>query len=240
MNLYTEHISYLPHQEYGDRPCLAYIRGDTHSLLVDGGNSPAQASSLLKDLAALSLPPPAFIALTHWHWDHCFGLAAFPQALSFATAETNRQLVRLMGWQWDDASMKARVRGGEETPFSHVNIKREYPDRGRICVQPARVAFAGPVEIDLGGLSCRLIPLENCHAAGHLVVSVPQDHAVILGDILCPDYHQSPPRYTAGALTQLIAGLEALDFDTALPSHSEPLPRAAVFEQLRLALGQCR
>lgn len=240
MTPYTEHICYLPHREYGDRPCLAYIRGDTHALLVDAGNSPAQAALLLGELKARALPPPDFIALTHGHWDHCFGLAAFPQALSLATAETNRRLRRLMAWQWDDASMKARVRSGEEIPFSHVNIKREYPDRGRIRVRPAQVAFTGPVEIDLGGLSCRLIPLENCHIPGHLVVSVPQDGAVILGDILCPDYHQSPPRYTKNALTQLIAGLEALEFETALPGHSGPLTRAALFEALGQALLQCR
>lgn len=240
MTPYTPHIWFLPHREYGDRPCLAYIRGRRDALLVDAGNSPAHARQLLDALHRMGAPAPRFIALTHGHWDHCFGLPAFPQALSFATAETNRQLHRLAAWRWDDASMKARVRSGEEIPFCHVNIKREYPDRSQIRVEAAQVALQGPAAIDLGGLCCRLIPLENCHLPGHLVVSIPQDRALILGDILCPDYRCTPPRYTAEGLSRLIAGLEALDFDTALPGHNAPMTRAALFADLHEALCRCR
>ena len=36
---------------------------------------------------------PDFVVLTHWHWDHIFGLSVLQNALTISHAETKRNAV---------------------------------------------------------------------------------------------------------------------------------------------------
>ena len=70
----TDRISYLPGEQRTDRPLLYYIRGDRYSVAVDAGNSRAHVELFYSALTAAGLPLPKLTVLTHWHWDHTFGL----------------------------------------------------------------------------------------------------------------------------------------------------------------------
>ncbi len=237
----TEHIKYLPACERGDRPALAYIAGRNRALMVDAGNSPAHARLFLQALERQGLPAPDYIALTHWHWDHCFGLAAL-EGTSLCSAETNAKLAEMARWQWDDASMAQRLRDGTEIAFCDQNIRLEYPDRGQIAVRTADIAFSGALCLNLGGLTAQLLPLPNSHAAGSLAVFVPEEQALILGDIICEDYYSgNPPAHDPAKLAGMIEALEALDFEIALYGHGEPATdsKEALMGYLREVLAAC-
>lgn len=237
----TEHIKYLPACEQGDRPALAYIAGRNRALMVDAGNSPAHAQLFLSALERQGLPAPDYIALTHWNWDHCFGLAALA-GTSLCSAETNAKLAEMARWQWDDASMAQRLRDGTEIAFCDQNIKLEYPDRAQIAVRTADIAFSGALCLNLGGLTAQLLPLPNSHAAGSLAVFVPEEKALILGDIICEDFYGSnPPAHDPVKLAGMIEALEALDFEVVLYGHGEPAaePKADLMGYLRKMLAAC-
>ena len=237
----TEQIRYLPSCERGDRPALAYIAGKTASLMVDAGNSPAHARQFLGALEQQSLPAPDYIALTHWHWDHCFGLGAL-SGTSLCSMETNAKLAEMAQWRWDDASMAQRLRDGIEIPFCDQNIRLEYPDRAQIAVRTADLAFSGTLCLRLGDLTAQLLPLPNSHAAGSLAVFVPEKKALILGDIVCEDFYGSnPPAHHPEKLAQMILALEALDFEIALYGHGEPASdsREELLGYLREELAAC-
>lgn len=160
--------------------------------------------------------------LTHWHWDHCFGLSAL-SAISLCSSKTQEKLREMSAWGWSEEQMQKRLQTGQEIAFCHENILKEYPDRRHICVRAAELSFSGELSIDLGGRTARLLPLSNSHAEGSLAVFVPEERALLLGDIICPDYYGSmPPRHCPKKLAQLIAQLNALDFDTVLYGHGEP------------------
>lgn len=131
----TDRVFFLPCDPSTDRPCLGYLRGDRFSVMIDAGNSPAHAALLLEELRGVGLPRPRFVALTHWHWDHTFGLPGLDAAAA-ACSRTGRMLERMLGWKWDDASMAERLRAGEDILFCDEMIRREYPDRGKIALRP--------------------------------------------------------------------------------------------------------
>ena len=237
----TSRIFYLPACEQGDRPALAYLAGGRASLMVDAGNSPAHARLFLSALSQQGLPAPDYIALTHWHWDHCFGLAAL-EGTSLCSMETNAHLAEMAQWKWDDASMAQRLRDGTEIASCDQNIRMEYPDRGQIAVRTADIAFSGALSLDLGDMTAQLLPLPNSHAEGSLAVFIPEERALILGDIICEDYYGSnPPAHDPEKLAQMIKEMEALEFDIALYGHGEPATdsKKELLEYLKKELAAC-
>ena len=91
LNRLTERVWVYPFEEERDRPNLGYIRGDRWSLAVDAGHSAAHVRDFYGALEAAGLPLPALTVLTHWHWDHTFGMHAV-HGLCLAGRRTDRYL----------------------------------------------------------------------------------------------------------------------------------------------------
>lgn len=119
----TERAWYLPWEEETDRPNLCYLLGERHSLAVDAGNSPAHVGKLYRALEEQGLPLPDFTVLTHWHWDHTFGLGAI-HGVGIASAKTNQKLRQVAAWQWTPRAMEERERQGEDIPFCNCSARR--------------------------------------------------------------------------------------------------------------------
>lgn len=132
---------------------LGYIRGERYSLAVDAGNSRRHVEKFYAALDAAELRRPDFTVLTHWHWDHTFGLHAVDGA-AIACEATNEMLCRASRWKWSEEAMRERLRTGEEIEFCDKHIRAEYPDRKEISVVPAGLVFHGRLSIDLGGVHC--------------------------------------------------------------------------------------
>ena len=87
----TERISYYPFERERDRPILGYIRGDKWSLAVDAGHSEAHTKKFYSALNESGLPLPELTVLTHWHWDHTFGMHSV-NGLCIANCKTEQYL----------------------------------------------------------------------------------------------------------------------------------------------------
>jgi len=70
----TEKIYYLVNEKETDRPVLGYIKGDKYSLMVDAGNSKNHVEKFNSSVEKLNLRLPDYVAITHWHWDHSYGM----------------------------------------------------------------------------------------------------------------------------------------------------------------------
>ncbi len=70
----TSRIWYQTPVSETDRPILAVVRGEKHQLMIDAGNSSAHAALFLEEMKTHNLGSPDLLALTHWHWDHIFGM----------------------------------------------------------------------------------------------------------------------------------------------------------------------
>lgn len=235
----TARCWWMPGSHETDRPALGYVCGDRMSLMVDGGNSPAHQRLMAEAIAAQGLPAPKLAAVTHSHWDHVFGLCD-TDALAVACAGTQRQLRRMKDWAWTPEAMADRLQTGEDILFCHENMLREYADPRAIRVRTADVTFEERLDIDLGGVQARLIRLENSHAPDCVIVHVPEERVVYLGDIVYEDLHHQPPCWHLQRRAALLAALDRLDFAWAVPGHQEAMDRDAFFRDMEAALAEDR
>ena len=231
-NQLTEHIYYTNNDPETDRPCIGYVKGEKMSLLMDAGNSSAHAELLKEGLAEKGLPLPEYIALTHAHWDHTYGLCGW-DCPSFAGEKTNRILGKMKDWQWDDASMRERIEKGEDSEFCFVHIRREYPDRSAIKVEQANISFTGEVSIDLGGVTVVLKEVVSPHAADCVVISVPEDGLLFLGDSYCSVPVGDDWVYDKELLGKYIDWLEGEDFSIAIKGHHPPQTKEELLAELK-------
>ena len=244
----TEHIFVRPAEPYTDRPNIGLIRGENRTLLFDAGNSAANVEKLKGELTAGGLPLPDLVAVSHWHWDHSFGMAAWGVS-TIAGRDTDRQLRRMGSWKWDDEAMAERVRRREDIAFCSEMIKREYPDRSKINVTPADIVFDGCLTVELGGVTCELIHARGPHSLDSVICYVPEDRFLLLGDSDCKNLYGIPWHfdieheenfgpatdaipYDRELVEEFLRLLDTLDFTRCVNGHGEPMTREELYQKL--------
>ena len=233
-NQLTAHVHWLSPDSATDRPVLGAISGARGTLVVDAGASPAHAHALQQAIAAAKLPAPRYLALTHWHWDHVFGGAAWDLP-TFGHVETRRVMAHMATLDWRDAALDARVAAGEEIAFCRDMMKLELPQRHNLVLRPPDIIFADQVTVDLGGVTCRLLHVGGDHAADAVIVYIPEDGVAFLSDCYYQNLYHAPPCYTTAKLLPLLDRLLALDVDLYLTGHGDaPLPRAELAAEATL------
>lgn len=228
----TERIYYLPGEERTDRPYLYYIRGDRCGVAVDAGNSKRHVERFYQALAEEGLPPPAYTAITHWHWDHTFGLP-YIQGASIGTRLTRDKLLHVSQWPWTPEAMQAREATGEDIAFCNECIRLEYPDLSEIKVKPVDVAIDEPMLLDAGGVTLRLLPHDSTHSRDALFVYVPEEKALFIGDADGEDHYENHGAIDQARLAPMAAFIESLDFERYFMGHDEPDTREGALRYLR-------
>ena len=236
MKQLTPRVWYLPHSPASDRPALGYIQGDHRALMVDAGNSPAHVRQFLRSLEAEGLPAPDFVALTHRHWDHTFGLAALPIP-AIAGAATARYLERFSAISWGEAGLQAYMELDGLREFSEPHLRLEYPDPAAIRLRPADMAFTDALEVELGGCRCLLRTIPSPHCDDCVLLHVPSEGVVFLGDGCCLRLVRGEWVEDPAGTAALLAVLETLAFDVAVVGHDVPVSRAALLADLRSRAG---
>jgi glyoxylase-like metal-dependent hydrolase (beta-lactamase superfamily II) len=190
---------------------LGLIVGSQRSLLVDTGSSPAQGRALRSSVGALTDRPLTAVVVTHWHYDHAFGLAAFADVPRIAHESVNSRLLSA------EAAVEAKRLGVDAYELGQPNVE--------IAVATA---------LDLGGRRVEIAHLGQGHTDGDLVVVVPDADVLFAGDLL---ESAGPPSFGADsvpdewpATVDAVIGLMTAA-TLAVPGHGEPVGREFVFEQ---------
>lgn len=228
----SERIYYLINDRETDRPLLGYIKGDKYSLMVDAGNSKKHVEKFNNSLKELNLKLPDYVAITHWHWDHSYGMHSVV-GKTIACEKTNEQLKIMSKWQWTDEAMKKRLLTGEDIDFADTNIRKEYKELQDIKVITSDIVFKNKIEMDLGGLTVILKNVISPHSEDSVIVYVPDEKVVFIGDAYGVDYYNNY-EYDSVKLNGLINVLENLDFNICLAGHSEPLSKTKIIDYLKL------
>ncbi len=228
----TDRVYYTLFNADNDWPSLAVVVGDDHTMMLDAGRSKRQVDLFLKELEANNLPKPDLCAITHWHWDHTYGLAHLEGVTSFATKETNKLLKNMEKWQWSDRDMKKRIETGEDLQFSYEFINMEYPDKSLIKVKHADVEYEDKLTVDLGGVTVKLKAVENSHSYDCAIFHIPEEKVIFTGDTLYRDLLPKTPSYYRESNAKLISALRKMDFDTVITGHHVPMTNEEVFVML--------
>ena len=217
----TERIWVYPYEEERDRPNLSYIRGDRWSLAVDAGHSAEHTLAFYRALEEAGLPLPKLTVMTHWHWDHTFGMHAV-QGLCLANERTNRYL----------AEFRGRIEK-EGTGFFLAmddRIRREYAQDKPVIITLADLVFRGEMLLDAGNCPVRIFQAEAPHTDDSTLIEVPEEKVLLLGDCTggaFPDWTMD--QALADKLAETVRKTAP---EICLPGHWTPLPPEVIIQDL--------
>lgn len=205
-----------------DRPILGMVVGNNKTLMIDVGNSEDHANYFIQKTLKQENATPDMVVLTHWHWDHIFGLPALPDTVSISSAKTRKEMEKLVPFSWSDEAIDERVKEGTEIEFCAKAIKEEYKNHREIQVVLPDVTFDHRMEIDLGGVTCVVQHVGGDHAADSVIVYVKEEKILFLADCIYPKMYAEKVHYTVKEILRLLDELDAFDADTYIPSHQRP------------------
>ena len=217
----TERVWVYPYEEERDRPNLSYIRGDRWSLAVDAGHSDNHVREFYGALEAEGLPLPQLTVITHWHWDHTFGMHAI-RGLSLANGRTNRYLTDFRG--------RLEKEGPAFFLAMHESIRREYEGGKPVVVTPADLVFRGEMWLDAGNCPIRVFQAEAPHTDDSTLIDLPGEKLLIMGDCTggtFPDWEMDQ-----ALADQLAETIRQVNPAVCLPGHWTPLDPEIVIEDL--------
>ena len=200
-------------QRLGDRltvcrvPAMAYnagvFAGAGEALVIDPGLDDADLA-LVAQAAGEQQARVTSVVLTHYHWDHVMGAAAFPEAEVVAQAESVAVAAEFGG------AIARQVR----------DWRRESGAAGEFALPEPDATFEARLELSAGGEPVELLPapghapeqLVVWHAGGGMLWA-----ADMLSDVEIPFVMQSVREYR-----RTLDRLAALDIRALVPGHGSP------------------
>ncbi|MGG0670601.1 MBL fold metallo-hydrolase [Lederbergia citrisecunda] len=229
----SDRLYYLPPVQETDRPILGALVGKEKTMLIDAGNSSQHASLFLRQLGEIGIQSDLLV-LTHWHWDHVFGMREIPVP-SISCKETAGKIKEMQSLSWEDEDLDQRVEEGTEIPFCADAIKKEFAEERNIQVQLPTIVFENGMTVDLGGLTCEIEHVGGDHSSDSCVVFIPEEKALFVGDCLYANLYAEKWNYTIEKILKLIGQLEKYDADIHfLSHHPAPLTKDAFSAFLQL------
>ena len=172
---------------------LGLIVGSQQALLVDTGSTPGQGRVLRASLTAVTELLTDSVVVTHWHYDHAFGLAAFADIPRIAHESVHLRSSSA------EAAAEAKRLGLDPEGSAEPNVE--------IAVVTA---------FDLGERRVEIAHLGRGHTDGDLVVVVPTPMCCLPGSCWNPLGHRrSAPIGSRRMASHLGCGDRADDGDDA-------------------------
>ncbi len=210
----SDRVYYYPNQSETDRPMLAYLKGEKIAAAIDAGGSKAHVEEFYLALEAAGLRRPDFTIITHWHWDHTFGMHSI-HGLSVAHKITDKYLNR----------ERERLKDSSYSDFlkrDDICLGREYENQKEIVVVQADIEFEKNVTLCLGGLTASAFHAVSPHSEDTVLIYVPEEGILFLGDATSEDFY-CDGYMDRGKLRALMDIIEGIDCRYCVLSHTEPL-----------------
>lgn len=147
---------------------IGIVVADEGVLIVDTRESHEAADELIADVRTLTSLPIRWVINTHWHWDHAFGNARFPDA----TIWGHRICRERLSARPDDGRTDARMWMPEE----------RFPEIDGVEVVPPTEVFEAITTLDLGSHHVTLSHHGRAHTDNDAIVTV--GDVTFMGDIV--------------------------------------------------------
>ena len=151
----SEHVWWFTPESRTDRASLGLVVGANASLMLEVGASPAHTEQFLQALTDAGLPQPDYVVLTHWHWDHSFGISALDVPV-FAYHETAQHIQRMMDYDYGDEGLAQLIATGIEVEFirEHITVEMTNEQRKNLKLRLSDITFDSYITFQLGGVTC--------------------------------------------------------------------------------------
>ena len=218
---FSDRIWYSMFEEERDRPCLGYIRGDRWSVAVDAGHSDAHVEEFYDALEQAGLPLPSLTVITHWHWDHSFGMHRI-HGLSVANAATSQYL--------RDFAVRVAHEGEDVFLSLDESIRKEYAGNRPVVIVPADLVFENAMGLDPGGVQVRLLRSISPHTDDSTLVLIPEERFLFFGDAISgvfPSWERDPVK-----AAQLGNTIRQLEVSHCLGGHWPLMSKREILDDL--------
>jgi glyoxylase-like metal-dependent hydrolase (beta-lactamase superfamily II) len=196
---------------------VGLVIGDHGAVVVDTRSDPDQGAELRGAIRHIT-PLPCTVVLTHAHFDHCLGTAAFLPATVWAHPRCRDDLARGGAAQHIEALAWSRA---QRMPHDPVLVRPVVPDH----------VAAKEADVDLGGRRVRLIHPGLGHTDHDIVVWSPDTGVLFAGDLIeqgaDPDFTDAYPLHWHTAVTELLR----MGPRTVVPGHGDPVAAEFVAAQ---------
>lgn len=196
---------------------VGLLIGDHGCLVVDTRSDPGQGAELHAAVREVTRQPCS-VVLTHAHFDHCLGTAAFRPATVWAHPRCRDDLARGGAAQHAEALAWHRA---QPVPRDPAQVRPVVPDR----------VVAEQAELDLGGRRVLLMHPGAGHTDHDVVVWSPDTGVLFAGDLIeqgaDPDFTDAYPLDWPTAVSTLLR----LGPRTVVPGHGDPVDAEFVAAQ---------
>lgn len=220
----NDRVFYYPHQPETDRPMLAYLKGEKTVLAIDAGNSADHVDEFYKALEVEGFKKPDITVITHWHWDHTFGIHHI-HGLSVAHYKTNVFLESEKVKLFDNAYIQFLKKDDK-------CLNREYANNKEIVVALSDIQFEKELTLNLGGMTAKVFHVESPHSEDTVLIYVPEEKMLFLGDATSEDFFNDGYMDKC-KLNSLIDTIEDIDCAHCILSHAEPLTKSDLLHYLK-------
>jgi glyoxylase-like metal-dependent hydrolase (beta-lactamase superfamily II) len=204
---------------------VGLVVGAERALVIDTRGDGTQGAELAEAVRTITGLPLA-VAITHAHFDHCFGTAAFLDAAGgpypvYAQRGCAGRLRDTAEEQRAHWTRYYRQRDDQDTAAALADARVLLPDT------PVDQA----AEVDLGGRVARLLHPGPGHTDHDLAVHLPDVNLLFAGDLVeegaPPAFEDAHPLRWPDALDTLLS----LRPELVVPGHGDPVPTAFVAGQ---------
>jgi glyoxylase-like metal-dependent hydrolase (beta-lactamase superfamily II) len=188
---------------------VGLLIGNRGCLVVDTRSDPDQGAELHTAVREIT-SQPCSVVLTHAHFDHCLGTAAFLPAAVWAHPRCRDDLARGGAAQHAEALEWFRT---QPLPREPALVRPVVPDH--LVIEP--------VDVDLGDRRVVLFHPGLGHTDHDVAVWSPDTGVLFAGDLVeqgaDPDFTDAHPLHWPAAVTELLR----LDPRTVVPGHGNPV-----------------
>ena len=174
-----------------------------------------------RTLEEAGLPLPKLTVLTHWHWDHTFGMHAV-HGLCLANEQTNRYL--------NDFRKRLAAKGTAFFLEMDDRIHREYTNGRPVVVTLADLVFRDEMLLDAGSCPVRVSRAKAPHTDDSTLIKVPGEKVLILGDSTGGVF--SEWTVDPSLAEKLAHTVEKINPEICLPGHWTPLSPEITIQDL--------
>jgi len=175
--------------------------GRKEVVVIDAKMTEDSARAMLAEIQKLTPSSLRYVVLTHSDGDHVNGLSAFPKGVAIVAHANTRK-----------------------------DMEEAFKDPKLSALQPylPTESISGQRRLDIDGVRAELLYFGPAHTSGDLVVYLPQQKIAFVGDLAFigrdPLIHGRKGGTSFG-LVQVLKKILALDADTFISGHSEPLTK---------------
>lgn len=229
----TEHIWLLPHNPDANavQSSIGVVATRNESLLIDAGNSPRLARRVKTELVRCNLPPVSRIIYTHHHWDHIYGACEFGVQVT-AHVMCRAILEKESRKPWGTEFLNEQIRRNPKLEASYNARAQAIDDWDAFQIIVPEELFERARIINLDGLAIELEHVGGEHAEDSIVVRVPQDGVMFLGDCYYPPpLHLREPDSVPSL--DMLRRLQNTAYNLYIEGHDKPFTRAELLKFLQ-------